>query len=382
MKVGVDVRVLMDKYYSGVSSYTANLLEAIFLLDKQNKYKLFFNSFHNQSERLGKWDKDNAELIGLNIPNKIFNYLFQKTLSFPKLDKVIGGVDIFWSPHFSFTKLSRETKKVITVHDLSFLRYPEFFSARKNFWHKALSIKKTLREADKIIAVSGNTKNDIVELLGINEDKVQVIYSGNNVVKKEVSESDANDFLTEKKLFGRIILYLGTIEPRKNIINLIKAYNVLRQSGEEFADVKLVLAGASGWKNRLTYREWQLSPYKNDIRFLGYVNQFEKDVLYSEASLFAYPSFYEGFGFPPLEAMTYGVPVVCSNVSSLPGVVGDAALMINPYEFTEICEAFKLILTNEGFRNLLITKGLKRAEEFTWEKTAREYLDVFKKLTC
>ncbi len=382
MKIGVDVRVLMDKYYSGVSSYTANLLEAIFLLDKENKYKLFFNSFHNQKERLGKWEKDNAELIGLNIPNKIFNYLFQKTLSFPKLDKVIGGVDIFWSPHFNFTSLSKETKKVITVHDLSFLRYPEFFSARKNFWHKALGIKKTLIEADKVIAVSQNTKNDVVELLGINEDKIQVIYSGNNVIKKEISDSEIKDFLTKKKISGRVILYLGTIEPRKNIINLIKAFNSLRQSGEEYSDLKLVLAGASGWKNGAIYKEWQLSPYKNDIRFLGYINQFEKDVLYSQASLFVYPSFYEGFGFPPLEAMTYGVPVICANVSSLPEVVGDAAVMINPYEFAEISEAFKLILSSESLRKDLISKGLKRSQEFTWEKTAREYLDVFNKLTC
>jgi len=382
MKVGVDVRVLMDKYYSGVSEYTANLLKAIFELDKEDSYKLFFNSFHDQSERLGKWNKDNAELVGLNIPNKIFNYIFQKTLSYPKLDKILGGVDVFWSPHFNFTKLSQDTKKVITVHDLSFLRYPEFFSARKNFWHKSLGIKKTLLKADKIIAVSENTKNDIVELLGINEDKVQVIYSGNNVVKKEVKVEDVQEFLAKKKISGRMLLYLGTIEPRKNIINLIKAYNSLRKSGEEYNDVKLVLAGASGWKNRLTYREWQMSPYKNDIRFLGYVNQFEKDILYSQASLFVYPSFYEGFGFPPLEAMTYGIPVISANVSSLPEVVSDAALMINPYEFTEICDAFKLVLNNEDLRNSLISKGLKRAEEFTWEKTAREYLDVFKKLSC
>lgn len=380
MKVGVDVRVLMDKYYSGVSEYAANLLKAIFEADKENSYKLFFNSYHDQSERLSKWNKNNAELTGLNIPNKIFNYLFQKILSYPKLDKILGGVDVFWSPHFNFTKLSQDAKKVITVHDLSFLRYPEFFSVRKNFWHKALGIKKTLREADKIIAVSTNTKNDIVELLEINEDKVQVIYSGNNALKKDISEADAKDFLAKKKISGRILLYLGTIEPRKNIINLIKAYNSLRKSGEEYTDVKLVLAGASGWKNRLTYREWQLSPYKNDIRFLGYVNQFEKDALYSQATLFVYPSFYEGFGFPPLEAMTYGVPVISANVSSLPEVVGDAALMINPYEFSEISEAFKLILNNEDLRNSLISKGLKRAGEFSWEKTAKEYLDVFRKL--
>ncbi|MFZ4632330.1 MAG: glycosyltransferase family 4 protein [Patescibacteria group bacterium] len=378
MKIGVDVRVLMDKYYSGVSEYTANLLNTISKLDKSNDYKLFYNSFTDQRERLEVFEKDNFKLVGLNIPNKIFNYLFQKTLSYPKIDKFIGGVDVFYSPHFNFTKLSKEVKKVITVHDLSFLRYPHFFNHRKNFWHRTLEIKKTLIAADKIIAVSENTKNDIVELLEINGDKIQVIYSGNNAVKKEVSEENIKDFLHKRKLSGRIILYLGTIEPRKNIIGLIKAYNKLRSENISLTDVKLVLAGASGWKNRLTYREWQLSPYKNDIRFLGYVNKDEKDVLYSCASLFVYPSYYEGFGFPPLEAMTYGLPVVCSNVSSLPEVVGDAALMINPFSTNEIAEVLKLIIEDSELRELYIKKGYERAALFSWEKTAGEYLEVFR----
>jgi glycosyltransferase involved in cell wall biosynthesis len=380
MKIGVDIRVLMDKYYSGVSSYTANLLNAIFALDKDDEYKLFYNSWQNQDERLGVWNRDNAKVISLHIPNKIFNYFYQKILHRPRLDEVIGGVDVFWSPHFNFTCLSKNTKKIITVHDLSFLRYPEFFNARKNFLHQALGIKKTLCEADKIIAVSENTKNDIVELLGISEEKVKVIYSGNNTVKTEVNKNIAEKYLASHKINGRFILYLGTIEPRKNIIGLIDAYNKLRAKNEQFSDLKLVLAGASGWKNKKTYRAWQLSPYKNDIIFLGYVNKEEQDILYSYAAIFAYASFYEGFGFPPLEAMTYGVPVVCSNVSSLPEVVADAAIMVNPYDSGEIAEAIANVLEDSVLREILIGKGYARAQFFTWEKTAQEYLKVFKEL--
>jgi len=382
MKIGVDIRVLMDEYYSGVSEYAANLLSALFLIDKENEYKLFYNSWHNLDARLSSWNRPNAQVIGLHIPNKLFNYFGQKLLARPKIDQTLGGVDIFWSPHFNFTSLSSETKKVVTVHDLSFLRYPEFFSARKNFWHKALNVKKILKTADRIIAVSENTKNDIIELTGASQDKVQVIYSGNNAVKREVTGEETKEFFSRHGLSGRLILYLGTIEPRKNIDNLIAAYNELRFKNESMSDVKLIIAGASGWKNKKIYSEWKKSPYKDDIIFLGYISQKEKEILYSKSAVFVYPSFYEGFGFPPLEAMTYGLPVVCANVSSLPEVVGDAALMINPFKPEEITSALQLILSDENLRQTLIKKGFVRAAVFSWEKTAQEYLKVFKELSC
>lgn len=388
MRIGIDIRVLMDEYYSGVSEYTANLLTAIFALDNNNEYKLFYNSWHNLDKKLSVWQRSNATVIARHIPNKIFNYLGQKIFSYPKIDQVLGGVDIFLSPHFNFSSLSPKTKKIITVHDLSFLRYPEFFSVRKNFWHRALRVKKILQAADRIIAVSENTKNDIVELAGVSADKVRVIYSGNNVNLEKTTASNLvsaeaeNEFLIKNKLTGRLILYLGTIEPRKNIVGLIKAYNKLRAQGKIFQDTKLVLAGARGWKEKNIYQEWKLSPYQDDILFLGYISQAEKNILYKKSSVFVYPSYYEGFGFPPLEAMSYGLPVICANVSSLPEVVGEAALMINPYVFEEIAEAIEMILSDENLRQFFIAKGIARAQRFSWEKTAAEYLEVFKELSC
>lgn len=392
MKIGVDIRVLMDRYYSGVSEYAANLLNAIFAIDSDDEYKLFYNSFKNIDERLKGWNRVNSRVIGSHIPNKIFNYLGQKIFSFPKIDKKLGGVNVFWSPHFNFSSFKKGTKKVITVHDLSFLRYPEFFSVRKNIWHKMLGVKNILKSADKIIAVSESTKNDIIELIGIARDKIKVIYSGNNAVKKELSEEERGnfnketcDFLFKNNLSGRLIFYLGTIEPRKNLVGLIRAYNLLRTedatSGKnKFFDLKLVLAGANGWKNKKIYAEREISPYKNDIIFLGYINQREKEILYQASAVFVYPSYYEGFGFPPLEAMTYGLPVICSNISSLPEVVADAALTINPFEIKEISAAIDMVLNDEPLRKLLIEKGLARAQFFTWEKTAQEYLKTFKEL--
>lgn len=399
MKIGVDIRVLMDKHYSGVSEYTANLLTAILrqnaALNKPDDYRLFYNSFHNLNARLNKWNGARSRVVATRWPNKIFNYFLQKVFSWPKIDKVLGGTDIFWSPHFNFTRLSKGAKapkKIITVHDLSFLRYPEFFSARKNFWHRALGVKKILREADAIIAVSENTKNDIIELASVAPEKIIVIYSGNDLVKREVSDEEKREFLLKHGLTddntthsARFILYLGNIEPRKNISGLITAFNELRAKDasdrRKFLNLKLVLAGASGWKNRKIYMAWQNLPYKNDIKFLGYISQKEKEILYKIATVFVYPSFYEGFGFPPLEAMTLGLPVICSNVSSLPEVVGDAALAINPFKSEEIKDALEIILTNEKIRERLITKGYERAKLFFWDKAMSEYLKLFNSLS-
>lgn len=397
MKIGVDIRVLMDKNYSGISEYTANLLSEI---KNQNdikrgqnnsevnpdstpdEYKLFYNSYHNLEDRLGKWRSDNFSLISTHWPNKIFNYFLEKILAYPKLDKVLNGVELFWSPHFNFSSFSKSKnlKKIITVHDLSFLRYPEFFSRRKNFWHKALNVKKILKESDRIIAVSNNTKNDLVEVLNINPDKIKVIYSGNNLTKREISLSEKEELLNRFKLSGRLILYLGNIEPRKNIKGLIESYNNLRAENPEFKDLKLVLAGAKAWKNKEIFKSYNDSKFKDDIYFLGYISKSDKEILYSISSVFVYPSYYEGFGFPVLEAMTYGLPVICSNISSLPEIVADAAITINPYNNSEIETALKLILSDESLRSSYITKGYEREKLFNWNKTASEYIEEFKKI--
>lgn len=385
MKIGIDIRVLMDKYYSGVSEYTANLLEALWRQDKSSdEYKLFYNSFHNLDGRFHHLNAGRVRVIGTHWPNKIFNYLLQKFLSWPKIDRILGGVDIFWSPHFNFTRLSAGQsgpKKIITVHDLSFLRYPEFFSGRKNLWHLSLRVKKTLRTADMIIAVSENTKNDIVELAGIAPDKVRVVYSGNNLSKREIAPSEAQEFLSRHKLARPFILYLGNIEPRKNICGLLAAFNLLKAKtetpGVKADGLQLVLAGASGWKNKRIYEAWKDSPYCHDIKFLGYISKKDKEILYSQAAIFVYPSYYEGFGFPPLEAMTYGLPVVASNVSSLPEVLGGAALLINPFKPEEIATAMGLILDDKDLRSRLIARGYEQARLFDWDKAAKEYLKIF-----
>jgi len=380
MKIGVDIRALMDKQYSGVSEYSSILLRTLLRLDSDNEYRFFYNSFRDVRSRIGTFDHPHLEIKRTRYPNKFFNYCLQKGFAWPKLDHLVGGADIFWSPHINFSRFSKGTKHVLTIHDISFLHYPEFFSYRKNFWHRALALKKLAADCTAIVAVSENTRQDIIELLKVDPEKVHTIYSGITPGVPLPGPEEERNFFRRHELKKRFILYLGTIEPRKNVAGLIYAYNRLRDENVNLVDLQLVLAGGSGWRNRLIYRAWEESPYRRDIKFLGYVSAREKELLYRRAEVFVYPSYYEGFGLPPLEAMARNLPVITSNVSSLPEVVGSAALAVNPYDINEIAKALELVVTDDKLKNRLIKAGQEQIHNFSWEKTAKQYLELFKSL--
>jgi len=381
MKIGIDIRTLMDAQYSGVSEYTLNLIKEILRLDSKNQYKLFYNSGQDVSQRIPKFRKENAEVISLRYPNKLFNYLLQKALAYPKIDQLLG-VDLFFMPHINFISLAGRAKSILTIHDLSFLKYREFFSWRKNFWHSLINVKKLAKRFDKIITVSENTKDDIVKLLKVNPEKIEVIYSAISEQFRKVNYDNIRlaEVRQKYKLPNTYILFLGTLEPRKNVEGVIRAYNELREKNNILSKVKLIIAGGRGWKAKDIFRLWEKSKYRNDIQFLGYVKAEDRVYLYNLASLFVYPSFYEGFGFPPLEAMACGVPVVTSFASSLPEVTAKAALMVDPYNEAEITRAIEQILFNKELQDDLIKKGLEQARQFSWGKTAKEYLEVFKSI--
>lgn len=373
MRIGVDIRVLMDKNYSGIAEYTDYLLRELLARDDGNEYIFYFNSLKKPKHLFQKWQNSRIKFVSSSWPNKIFNYLLQKCFSWPKIDTLTGPVDVFWSPHINFSSFSKGAcNKIITIHDLSFLRYPEFFNFRKNFWHKSLNIKKLLAQYDNIIAISENTKHDLMELLNIPEEKITVIYSGLNEGRSGSKEIETLSGIP-------FILYLGTIEPRKNVSGLIEAYNLLRDRHLPLTNYKLVLAGGKGWKNKPIYNRAKESLYRDDICFLGYVNKEEKEWLYNNAKLFVYPSYYEGFGFPPLEAMSHGLATITSDVSSLPEVVSDSALVVNPYSSLDLARAIESLLLDDGLRNNYANKGKERSMFFTWNKTADSYQKLFNK---
>lgn len=380
MIIGVDIRVLMDKQYSGVSQYAANLLAALLEIDKENQYRLFYNSWQNLSDKMKVWQRPNVEIIASPYPNKVFNYGLQGFLGRPYLDRLIGGCDVFFSPHINFSNFSSHSKQVLTIHDLSFLRYPEFFSWRKNLWHQALNLKKLASQADVLVAVSENTRQDIIDLLKVEASKVRVIHSGFKAPLGSTDIASAQSFITSHGLQAGYILYLGNLEPRKNIVGLIEAYEIFRRHNLDSAQ-QLILAGADAWKTKAIRLAWQKSPYRDDIKLLGYVSEAEKAYLYSTAGLFVYPSFYEGFGFPPLEAMSYGLPVLCSNSSSLPEIVAQGALMVNPYDLNNLAKGMELILKDASLMEQLKSRAFKRTANFNWQDSANKYLELFTSLS-
>ncbi len=378
MKIGFDIRTLMDAKYSGVSEYTLNLVKALLDNDQKNEYVLFYNSYCDVSSRLPSFNQKNVRVEKKSYPNKVFNYLLQKGLNWPKVDRLLK-VDLFFMPHLNFISLSGQAKSVITVHDLSFLRYPEFFSWRKNFWHRMLGIRRLLHKFDRIVAVSESTKADVIDLCSIPPEKITVIRSAiNPMFVNSRIESDRAIKIREKyKLPKQYLLYLGTIEPRKNIEGLIGAYDIFRSNNQGSSINKLVLAGGWGWKSGSVKSAWRNSNYRNDIIFLDYIDADDRPYIYRSASLFIYPSFYEGFGFPPLEAMSCGVPVITSASSSLPETVGRGALLVDPYNITDIANAMAEVLNNNNLRLNLKNQGLIQAERFNWQNTAQKYLELF-----
>lgn len=375
--IGIDIRVLAPGARTGVEEYTINLLTHLLPLDPGVKYKLFYNAF-SKAKLNYSWIKlPNVELIDLKIPNRVL-FAGTKYLNQPKINELLGGVDIYFNPHFFTAPVSKKCRKVVTFHDLSFKRYPQYFSWRKRIWQIFLiDALKEACQADKIIAVSESTKSDLINLYHINSDKIKIIYSGVGEHFRLINGEQAikNDVVKKYKLPDKFILYFGTIEPRKNIAGLIKAFEILKDN-KNMLELKLVLAGAMGWLYKNIIKTAQASKYHQDIIFTGFIEEQDKPYLYNLAQLFVYPSFFEGFGFPLLEAMACGIPAIVSHNSSLPEVVGDAALMIDPYRLNEMSWAMNEILTNSATRERMIKKGFSRVQKFSWQKCAEETLEV------
>lgn len=398
MTIGIDIRVLAKGMRTGVEGYTINLASRL-LTDKSNKYKLFYSGFRKFKSNYS-WLKDkNIKIKKIRIPNRIFD-LFLKILKFPKLDKILGGVDIFISPHFLITPLSKKAKRIMIFYDLSFLRFPNFFSFSKKMWHGFMNPRRQARKADSIIAISESTKNDLINFYKLNPEKIRVVYPGIDEKFKPVTDKvELSETKNKYALPENFVLYFGTIEPRKNILGLIKAFEYIKQEKKgrildvdwqgfegvvrgqkdalfDFSKLKLVIAGTKGWLYREIFENVQNSEFKDDIIFTGFVEEDDKPYLYNLAKVFVYPSFFEGFGLPPLEAMACGVPTIVSNKSSLSEVVGNSAIMIDPQNIDEIALAIKEVLENKELNIFLKNKGIERTKQFNWDNTAKEVLKL------
>lgn len=358
---------------TGVGKYTLYLSRTLKEIDRENIY-IYFYGYYSQN---------------LTVSNSRVSFFLQAIKEIIKkipflADYIRGGLsafsnkvfDIYFEPNFILLERVKAKKRIVSVFDFSFELYPQWHPEerikyfRKNFW-------KSIKKADRVVVPSNFIYNQAINQYGLEKKLLRVVYPGvDHEVFRECSAETTDIDINKYSLPENFILFVGSIEPRKNLKNLLLAYQSLPDYIKE--KFKLVLVGFSGWKNREIMEI--LKKHKDNIIYKGYVSERELAYIYNRASLFVFPSFYEGFGLPPLEAMACGCPVLVSNRASLPEVCGDAAVYCEPDEPESIAEAMYKVLEDEELRKSLIIKGKERAKFFRWDKTAREILNIFEEV--
>ncbi len=368
MLIGVDSRPLREKQTSGIPMYVRSLLEALAMIDQKNEYILYAHKDFDYPMPGGNFRKRSGAVTrygSLWMQAELPLWLTQ--------DKV----DIFWgTQHILPLLMSRRIKAILTVHDLVHYVFPETMK-RRNFLINKYIIPPSIHRTDAVVAISNWTLSDVKKYLAPKNKIMEVVHQGvgrpifprNRVVAKEKIKEHYG-------LEGPFLLTVGTFEPRKNIAGLFKAFSLIADKIPH----RLAVVGQKGWKNQNIISEIQESKIKDRIHLLGYVPDEILPDVYSAADVFVFPSLYEGFGFPPLEAMACAVPVVASNVSSIPEVVGDAAMLVNPYDPPDIARGILKVVTDLSYRQEIIMKGITQASKFTWNKTAEHMLEIFERV--
>ena len=355
MRIGIDVSKIGDK--DGIGRYTFHLVKALMEIDAVNEYKLF-TLFHRPSV------DDPSAVLGELPPNVTFTS-----------DKIpsVHGVDLFHGTAYKVPSGSRN-KLVYTVHDLTFITHPEFHTLQNRI-HCLMGTVSAVCQAATIIAVSNHTKHDIMTQLAVPENRIDVVYLAADEHFSPTQHDSREQVAAKYGIRSPYIFNLGTIEPRKNIERLVQAYAMLPAARKNACS--LVIGGGAGWMNSDIYRYVQDNDLGEYVKMIGHVDDEDLPALYTSCEVFVYPSMYEGFGLPVLEAMACGAPVITSRTSSLPEVAGDAAILVDPEDVQSIRDAMEGLLTNGGKRSKLREKGLKQSLNFLWRRTAKETLEVY-----
>jgi len=374
LRVGLDGKEISLKA-DGIGRYAINLIRSMakILVNEQWIEIVLFAGPRTQIDFLVP---DN--ILVSNRIRKIKSSLVRSFLFFPiilpeeKID-VFHGLD-----HASLPLFNKRGKFVITIHDIITFIFPEFFTWK----HRKIinfMLPKMLARADKLIADSHSTKNDLSQFFKIDDAKITVIHLGLEERFKIVSFQEIEKIRKKYHIKDDYILFVGVLEPRKNIVSILGALSILKQTGK-LRGRKLVVAGKTGWLFKEIFKKVQESKLEKDVIFTGFVNEEDLPALYSGALFSVFPSLYEGFGLPVLEAMGCGTPVITSKVSSLPEVVGDAAILVDPMNIEELAWRMEMLCESSDLREELGKKGLERSKLFSWEKTAQKTLEVYKEL--
>ena len=361
----------------GLGIYSYQLLKALLSIDTNNTYHCFYN-FLRRGKREHILDVPGAKLKNIvwRLPGKVIEMMWERWRLLT-VEDVFGKVDVFHSPYEILPRV-KSAKVVVTVHDISPITHPECFEPKYVQWFTR-RIHHIVEQADRIIVVSENTKRELVEFTSLPQEKVVVVHNGVDDRFSPFEDRRTNIVRTLQRygISGPYVLFVGAVDEDKNLVRLAKAFAQVR---EEHTDLQLVFAGKSTWGYQRLKE--QLADLKIDkgLVFTDFVPNDDLPMLYAGARVHAIPSIHEGFGIPALEAMACGTPVLSSNTASLPEVVGDAGLLVDPYSVDEIVEGLRRLLADEALRSSCIEKGLARSKLFSWPLAAKRVIEIYQDL--
>jgi glycosyltransferase involved in cell wall biosynthesis len=380
MRIGIDYTAAV-RQGGGIGRYTRSLVRSLSDLDHENQYRLFVAGGWGKGDGLGPWP-DNVRINSLPLSDRVLNILWQRLRLPLRVQAITGPLDLFHSPDFVLPPTGR-TPALLTIHDLSFLRVPQFFvPGFRDYLEEA--VVRAVGRAQHILADSESTRRDLVELLAVDSRRVTVVYPGVEAEFQPVGRSVELDRIrTRYGLPDQFILGLSTLQPRKNFDGLIRAFGQLLASrGHEpkVANLHLVIGGGKGWM----YEDLLTLPaalgLDQRVHFPGFVSDDDLPALYTLADVFAFPSWYEGFGIPVLEAMACHTPVVVASNSSLPEAVGDAGIMVDAADTDALVNALGRVVTDDDLRRHLVSAGQAQARRFAWEVSAKQLLSLYQTL--
>jgi len=367
MRVAIDARKLHD---FGIGTYIRNLLRHLARTDHETDYVLL----------CCEADLGVAAQLGPNFRSVLEpspNYSIREQMHVPWVLRR-ERPDVYHAPHYVLPAGVR-CPSVVTIHDCIHLMFPQYLPNRLAYAYARAQMWAAARRSDCILTVSEASKRDILHLFNVPPEKIVVVYNAIDSHFAVTPSEEAVARVRERyQLNHQFVLYVGNIKPHKNLVRLIEAFDELRRSG--FEHVKLLIIGDEISKLPSLRRAVHHYKLHKQVRFLGYLSDDQLAILYRLASVFAFPSLYEGFGLPPLEAMASGTPVVTSNVSSLPEVVGDAAVLVNPYDVDAIVEGLRRVLTDPALAAEMRRKGIERAREFSWERSVAKTWGVYQQV--
>jgi glycosyltransferase involved in cell wall biosynthesis len=371
VRIGIDATAVPPKPMRA-GWYIIYLIQELGKLETSFEFIIFAQEYlHPHLDGLSS-DKIKIRLFK---PMSRFRRLFWEQTTFPRIVREMK-IDLLHSPHYTMP-LSSPVPTVVTYHDMIFFIHPEKHTLAKRYFFPWM-MRHSSKKAEKIITVSENTRDDAIRHLNIPPDKIVAIHLGYQDIFRQINDQALLDNVRQQyKLPDQFIFYAGAFEPRKNIPLLLSVYERLVQ---QQPDLFLVLTGGTGWDNEETLALMNSMHSKDQVIRLGHVPYTDLPSIYNLADVFVYPSLYEGFGLPPLEGMACGTPVITTNISSMPEVVGDAGLLVPPNDEAALLQAIQQVLDDPVLRQRLQIAGPKRAANFTWERTAQKTLTIYEEV--